>query len=79
MFSPSRLNIVASASGHTIWQYRAGKDSLSQIRANGYFLPVVSSLKRGDTVLVEFGTATWAGEINQSKRLVNLYRVSQDH
>lgn len=51
-FAIRNLSVLAYANGFTLWHYRAGKDLLEDVDAQGFFADAADMLVSGDIMMV---------------------------
>ena len=57
------LSVLAYANGFTLWHYKTGDDSLSDVACEDYFADASDMMASGDMILISGGTD--GGNVNQ--------------
>lgn len=51
-FKNRNLNVIACANGFTLWHYKSNEETLKDITADNYFLPVKTLCAVGDIFMI---------------------------
>ena len=51
-FTVRNLSVLAYANGFTLWHYKAGRDALGAVAADGFFADAADMLAAGDMMMI---------------------------